>query len=326
VGKRIHNLEKVGRLSELDRMVFPAEPSNLPEKELLVNLEKRLINRAVFSIISIVECFSRPPKFLTLLVRGYEYADLKSALVSFLEKEEKAPAHTDIGRFQTVHFDAWPDIPAMLEGTEFDFLLDDKKALKKELGTMSLQIALDRHYYESLWKSLLSLSARDRFAAERILSDEISLRNSAWALRLRSYYGQTPDQVRTELINIPVKRKTPRTSGGKSTTLADEALQCLEFPLDNFSSWASWRWKEFLNSQSGEKHWKVDPRYFQNAASRRLYHLARHYFRLHPFSMDTIFCFIKMKQFEEDILTSSVEGLGMGMSGKDVISILGVDL
>jgi len=107
--------------------------------------------------------------------------------------------------------------------------------------------------------------------------------------------------------------------------LAKEALDCLDFQLDNYSDWSSWRWKDFLNPPFEARHWQADPRFFQNAASRYLYSLARHNFRLNPSSLDTVFCFIKLKQFEEDVLTSSAEGLGIGMSVRDTISMLGVE-
>jgi vacuolar-type H+-ATPase subunit C/Vma6 len=201
----------------------------------------------------------------------------------------------------------------MIEGTEFDFLLDKDGVLYKDLGSIALQTVLDRRYYAALWKALVSLSKKDRFAAGKILSEEISLRNSGWALRLRTYYGMEPDEVKPHLIVIPGSR-----------SLAEEALRCLEYPLDSYSPWASWRWKEFLNpGQGGE--WQAEPRYFQNAASRYLYGSARHHFRLNPFSLDTVFCFVKLKQFEEDLLTSEAEGLGMGMPARDIVSVLGID-
>jgi vacuolar-type H+-ATPase subunit C/Vma6 len=53
--------------------------------------------------------------------------------------------------------------------------------------------------------------------------------------------------------------------------------------------------------------------------------MARRFFHSRPDSLDAVFCFIKLKQFEEDILTSSAEGLGIGMTSADVFSILGVD-
>ena len=367
VGKRMPKLADATRLSELDRMVFPTASRDLPEKELLVDLEDRIIGRAVDSIIALVECFSKPPELLILLIRSYEYTDLKIALDASLGGERTAPAHTDIGRFQTVHFDKYPDIRGMIEGTEFEFLLDKSGALYRELGGISLQTILDRHYYNALWKSLSLLPKRDKYAAEKILSDEISLRNASWALRLRTYYWMTPDEVKLHLIyasskggeDMPVNSGEPvlkkasadvkagkhfshyiKAPGGKkfylykskTRSLADEAIQSLEFPLDSSTAWASWRWRDFLNPDSanqslaGGGFWSVDPRYFQNAASRYLYDLARHYFRLHPFTLDTIFCFIKLKLFEEDILTSDAEGLGMGMSSQDVFSLLGVKL
>ena len=329
VGKRIGHLESVSRLSELDRLVFPSSFRDLPEKELLVNLEDRIIGRAVDSIVPIVNGFTNPPRFLILLLRSYEYTDLKNALTAILEGAKTAPAHTDIGRFQTVHFDAWPDIPAMIKGSEFGFLLDEKGLLRRELGGVSLQTALDRYYYSALWLSLSSLSKNDRFAAEKILSAEISLKNACWALRLRSYYRKSAEEVKLHLIDRPIaivkgEKKRPKYKS-KTRSLAKEAIQSLEFPLDNFAAWSSWRWKKFLNPEAGGGQWMVDPRYFQNAASQYLFRLARRYFRSQPFLLSTIFCYTKLKEFEEDILTSSAEGLGMGMTGKEIISELGLE-
>jgi vacuolar-type H+-ATPase subunit C/Vma6 len=315
IGRRMAGLSAVSRLSELDRLVFPGSSRDLPEKELLFDLEGRIISRAVKSITAIVDCFSKPPEFLSLLVRSYEYADLKTALSA--PGETKKPAFTDLGRFNTVRFDLWPDIPAMIRGSEFEFLLDKDGSVKKEADGISLQTQLDRHYYERLWKSLVSLPQKDRAAAETILSDEISLRNSGWVLRLRSYYEMPPEELKAHLIDIRATR------AGKGSLAAD-AYACLEFSLENRAEWSSWRWARFLNPERGGQ-WRADPRYFQNAASGYLYRLARKHFRVHPFSLDTVFCFIKLKQFEEDILTSNAEGLGMGMSSRDVFGLLEVE-
>ena len=325
IGKRMYCLENVNRLSELDKTVFPGASVNLPEKELLLNLEDRIIDRAVNSIIGVAKCFSRPPEFLTLLIRGYEYEDLKNALFALQTKDKSAPVHTDIGRFQTVCFKAWPDIEAMLKGTDFEFLLKDiLKNRDSPPEIISLQTALDKRYYSALWKSLLSLPAKDRRVSEKILADEISLKNSGWALRLRTYYKMPEDEVKRHMIDLPLKGNKPRMRKSAFRSLADDALASLEFPLDSFAGWSCWRWRRFLNPEPEGSPWTADPRHFQNAASRYLYRLARHFFHLRPFSLDFIFCFIKLKQFEEDFLTSQAEGLGMGMSGMDIVSMLGV--
>jgi vacuolar-type H+-ATPase subunit C/Vma6 len=79
-----------------------------------------------------------------------------------------------------------------------------------------------------------------------------------------------------------------------------------------------------LNPEIPGRSWTADPRYFQNAAGDYLYKLALRAFRRRPFSLDTAFCFIRIKQYEEDLLTSVAEGLGLGMSGQDVFALLEV--
>lgn len=326
VGKRIAELSGVSRLSEMDRLVFPRANRDLPERELLVDLEDRLINRAVKQIIAIVGAFSKPSALLIRLVRTYEYGDLKVALGAIAEGETVNPGFTDIGRFRTIKFEAYPDLHEMLRGTEFEFLL--KKDLytkqetdnidKKNAGSIIIQTKLDHHYYTSLWNDLQALPKNDRTAIERILSEEISLRNAIWALRLRTYYEMSGDEIREELISIKTKRGTKRS-------LASDAEACLSIVLDHHGEWANWRWARFLNPEEPNEHWRANPQYFQNRASEHLYRLARLSFRRRPFSLDSAFCFIKLKQFEEDLLTSVAEGLGLGMSSQDVFSLLEVE-
>jgi hypothetical protein len=134
-------------------------------------------------------------------------------------------------------------------------------------------------------------------------------------------HGPSARYLRTWRHDPPWEKK-PKVV---SASLVHEAVASLDYQLDDYSDWSSWRWKDFLNPPVEGRHWQADPRFFQNAASRYLYNLARHNFRFNPSSLDTIFCFIKLKQFEEDVLTSSAEGLGIGMSVKDTLSMLGVD-
>ena len=319
VGSRTGNLGKAERLSELDRLIFPETFQNLPEKELLHNLEARITARAVASIIRVIKGFSEIPEILILLLRSYEYADLKNLLVSAVNREKSAPPHADLGQFQTLRFKKWPDIKAMIKDSEFEFLLDKKGALIEEPGNIKLEAALDRHYYLAVWKALEALPASDKRVTERIIAEEISLRNSGWALRLRKFYRMKAEEVKQYLLDIPLGGKK-----GRGKSLASDAIRSLEYPLDNYQPWSSWRWKEFLNPNTGAGFWQADPRHFQNAASKYLYKLARRSFRIRPSSLDAVFCFVKTIQFEEDVLTSGAEGLGMGLSGKEILVMLGL--
>jgi vacuolar-type H+-ATPase subunit C/Vma6 len=329
-GKGISRLGAVNRLTELDRLVFPQAIRDLPERELLADLEERIAGRAVHQIIALVRAFKNPPELLLRLARAYEYGDVKSALSAIAGGEAKRPKFTDLGELGTVRFEAFPDLAAMVKDTEFAFLL--KEDIRADKDGIILQTRLDHQYYTLLWNSLFALPEKDRTAIKKILAEEISLRNDSWALRLRTYYGLPPEEIKTILIPIrpgekyvPQGNSAPR-KGSDNRTLADDALASLSMALDNRPDWEKWPRVKFLNPERPDGSWKVDPRYFQNGASQHLHHLARHFFRQHPFSMDTVSCFIKLQQFEEDLLTSVAEGLGLGLSARDVFAILEVDI
>jgi vacuolar-type H+-ATPase subunit C/Vma6 len=322
VGKRTSRLHSVTRLTELDRLVFPGDSHDLPGQELLVDLERRIIKRSVNQISTIVDSFSTPPELLARLVRSYEYEDVKRIISALEAGDSRIPAYTDIGRFRTVHFEAYPDPAGMFKGTEFAFLINEQFGQDSQDRTAEgsrLQTKLDHQYYSSLWESLAKLPRKDKSAYEKLFCEEISLRNAVWALRLRTYYNMPDEEIRERLVDISPHSK------GDCASLAADALAALPLALDSRSDWLKWRRSDFLNPEQPGVPWKLDPRYFQNAAAVYLYRLARLSFRRNPFSLDTVLCFIKLKQFEEDFLTSMAEGLGMGMSVQDVSALLEVE-
>lgn len=325
VGKGISRLGAVTRLTELDRLVFPLANRDLPERELLVDLEQRIAGRAVKQMSALVLSFRNPPELLLRLVRVYEYGNIKSALSAIAGGGTKAPEFTDLGVLGTVNFKAYPDLAAMVKDTEFAFLLDED--IPAGTDNILLQTKLDRQYYTLLWNSLSLLPGKDQAAIKKILAEEISLRNASWALRLRTYYGIAPEEIKKILVPIRIGKKLGLSHGSddKDKTLADDAVVSLAMALDSRPDWESWSRVGFLNPEKPGESWYADPRYFQNAASQHLYHLARQLFRRNPFSLDTVSCFIKIKQFEEDLLTSVAEGLSLGLSAKDVFAMLEVE-
>jgi len=340
VGKRTSALVKLQSLMELNRLVFPETPHELPGRELLVDLEGRILQRTTRQILAIIDSFSNPPELLIRQLRSCEYADLKTCLHYIATGKPNPPSLSDIGRFRTIRFEKYPDLDGMLAGTEFDFLLSkDIKAIKSGFDPTPLEAELDRRYYTLLVQSLRRLSAADRLYAQQILADEISLRNGVWALRLRIYFGKSPDETAKYLMDQTIPRAfaeipgaiRPRIAASSVTatasreiSLAAEARESLALPLDVRSSWKNWRWESLLNPEKAGEVWTADPRYFQNAASQYIYRMSLRCFRIAPFSVSSVFCYIKLKQFEEDMLTSVTEGLGLGMAGKDVFDLLEV--
>jgi len=319
VGKRISSLAGLHSLSELDRLVFPELHRELPGRELLVDLENRIIERAVRHILAIVGSYAEPPELLIRMLKVYEYGNLKTCLHYIADGKKELPPLCDIGRFKTVRFKAFPNIAAMLKNTEFEFLLSkDLKDLQPGMDFAPIETRLDIHYYLHLTETLSHLYDEDRDITQRILADEISLRNCVWALRLRTYYHKTASETGKYLMDI-------KFHGSKeSPSLAAEAVKSLEMPLDSRQPWRGWKWEKFLNPEEASVHWTANPRYFQNAASQYLYQRAMKFFHHSPMAVSAIFCFIKLKQFEEDLLTSIAEGLALGMDSTGVFKLLEV--
>ena len=309
VGKRIAALKLLKTLSEFERLVFSdkqRQPQTVEEfKSLPFDLECRIEQRAVDQIFSIIDSFDEPPEVLLYQIRAYEYTDLKNCLHYILDGKKERPKIYDIGRFRTINFDAYPNINNMLKETEFEFICDKIQNIKPHSIEFSrLEAQLDVQYYKGLLKSLRNIYSDDKGILSWMIREEISLKNCIWALRMRTYYKISTEEIAEYLTN-----KT-------------EAIMSLELPLDFRDSWNEWKWKNFLNPQFSGQKWKLDPRYFQNAAANYLNKKAMRYFHVMPMTVTSIFCFIKIKQYEEDLLISIVEGLSMGMGCSDIFKLL----
>ncbi|MCL2759549.1 MAG: V-type ATPase subunit [Treponema sp.] len=322
LGKRFNQLSGLHTLSELDRLVFPDSYRELPGRELLVDLERRIEQRAIRQILSIVKSYTHPHKLLVRMIKGYEHSDLKKCFTHISCGKYDVPALSDIGRFRNIRFDLYPDFPAMLKKTEYENLLgEDIKHIKQGMDLTAIETKLDFYYYQGLIEGLSQLFIEeDRHAAARLITDEIRLRNCLWALRLRTYYNKSESEIKKYLLDFKLNRNIYQ----RSESLSAEAKTSLDFHLDLRKNWAGWRWEKFLNPSEGTLDWKVDPRHFQNAASQYLYHHVYHNFHSSPVSVSAIYCFIKLKQFEEDMLTSIAEGLALGMDSSGVFKMLEV--
>jgi len=305
-GKRTAHLGGLHTLGELSRLVFPSFQGEMNEKRSfpLYDLERRIEQNAVEKILSIINSYSQPPSILIRQLMAYEYTNLKACLHN-IAKGDEIPRFYDIGRFRTIHFKAYPNLKVMLAGTEFEFIHPDRISLAGD-DIIKIEIQLDIHYYVEFKKSLEELAGEDRDFAERILKDEISIRNCIWALRLRTFYGKTSGEISGYLDLLPEVKKS------------------LEMQLDTRDDWRSWKWERFLNPEKQGENWSINPVYFQNAAFHYLNKIALHGFHRIPMSASSILCFIKIKQYEEDILTSLAEGLKMGMDSASVLTMLGV--
>jgi vacuolar-type H+-ATPase subunit C/Vma6 len=306
-----NNFSKIvlGDTNNIENMIFPGSSGGSDSKQ--GSLEERIVKRSVASLLSVICFFRKPPPLVSLLMRSYEYADLKNVLNAICAGEETAPHYTNLGKFSTINFSAYPDLSVMLKGTDFHFLLKEKIEFGKIVQGDYFSLLLDKHYYTALLAELSKIPKYDCEGGRKLLGEEISLANCSIAMRLMNYYEMQRDEIKKRLIY----GKTSKTG----VNLASDALLCLDFDMDHISGWQSWRRKTFLNIDGAGKYWKCDPRYFQNASSLYLYKMARKNLRKRPFTLDTIICFIRLIQFEEQMLKSLYWAVKLGIKPDEVL-------
>jgi len=262
LGKRMASLYGIHTLDELDKLLFPDNYRELPGRELLHDLEKRIIQKSERQILSVINSFAEPPR---LLIR------MKAA--------ESPP-----------------------------------KSNENPIPSNSIE------YYKGLIDCLWQLESEDRDAAAKFISDEISLLDSSLVLRLRAYYQKSETEISKYLMDSRLLGNVYQKG------IAAEVKMAMDLPLDIRQEWKGWRWERFLNQEEAAEHWIIDPRHFQNAVNQYMYHRGFHNFHSLPMSVSAIYCFIKLKHYEEDLLTSLAEGLSLGMDSSSIFKLLEVSV
>ncbi len=309
IGRDKKRLIPINRLADFDRLLFPTEPLDVPEKELSAKIEQRIIDRSLDAIIRVFAAWTEVPAILVTLLRSVELSELKTLLAAQRVGDRIAPPHSELGRFGQIRWALWPNVPAMLAGSDYAWILDD--ASKNE-GQLAQEIALDRWYYRHMWRAISPLPGSPKLSLRALIGQEIQLKNAIWALRLRLYYDMGESDIRPYLIDID----------GEKLDLIKEALVVLQLPLEEREAWEKWTYSELVNTEAAGRFWKIDPVYVQNRAAVHLANRARFLFRQKPFTIDAIAAWIRLLQFEEGVLTAIAEGLALGMPIADVLNSL----
>jgi vacuolar-type H+-ATPase subunit C/Vma6 len=100
----------------------------------------------------------------------------------------------------------------------------------------------------------------------------------------------------------------------------------LAFPVDAYDSWASWKYSDLLNPHEEGVYWTIDPRWVQQAAKRKLYHVALSRFHRHPFTATVLLAWFKIKQYEADCIRTAAEALRLNAEKSALRDLAGVDV
>jgi len=308
---RLADLAACQDAASLERLVFDTQTAASDAS----SFEERARERIAAQIRRAALAYRHPPLFLILLISAWEYGAVKGALAALAAGEAKCPTHADLGPFCTVRWAAWPDLGKMLDASKnLKFLLDTFKPDASGVYRPAIEqvqeahLELDRRYYKALLSSLKLCSRTDVSRIRLLLKEEISLRNCLAVLRLRTVYNMTGEAVKKMLI-------PPYT---------EDAEAALSLPLDSLAEWKKWPRSGLLNKESSGEFWKASPLYFQAASQFYLYTKTKTLFKSLPFALDTCALFIRLKQFEDQILRGAAESLRMGEPVSTVLAIYGL--
>lgn len=311
-GARARPLFAATRLQDLWALLYAEDVPLLPEGLLARQIERKSEERAVHSFVKLLSVYDTCDPVSLALISRYEYANLKGAIASLSLKNTDEPYRVDIGKFSFINWKKWPDLAAMTRNTVVSWL----DAVPEPPDLVAMEIRLDHQYYQILWDALESLQAKDKASAEKLIREEIILKNIGWALRLRVYYGMDAKAI------IPFLAREKREDGERAI-LSSPAMAILEKPLDAWEAWSAWKYAWLLNPHEEGVPWTVDPRWVELASDRYLYRLARTQFHQAPFTVGTLVSFFRIQMLEIQMIRVASEGLRLGADESQMRDFMG---
>ncbi|MBD3307121.1 hypothetical protein GF339_11905 [candidate division KSB3 bacterium] len=142
---------------------------------------------------------------LILLYQQYELINLKTILrgiITHIPSERIARlllptehhllfSKADLLQFREVH-----DVIEHLQGSFFQYPLNlAVRRFQEEQEFFPLEMALDLHYYQTLWETAKKLSDLERRVAQQILGMYVDILNIAWIVRFKEQYHFSPEEI-----------------------------------------------------------------------------------------------------------------------------------
>lgn len=314
VGNRTIKLFETKSLSELWSLIFNTEVPMVPEIMLAKQIEVEAQKKFIKQYIDLVSCYSKPEPIFTILLRFYEYSNLKDVVSSLVTGKNQLPSLVDIGKFATIDYSKYPDLAKMTENTEFAWCTEIPDIHKEK----DFEYKLDLQYVRSVWAAIQKLPKLERIPVENFIKQSFSQRNVAWVVRLKLYYKYTNEQIKKRLLSIS---ENPT----ENDPIAGEAIKVLDLPVDSWADWKQSVYSDCLNPYLGSDDWTVDPRWLQQAMSKKNNALALKTFRQYPFTANVLVTWFKMKQFELDCIRTAAEGLRLNVSSSEIKKIAGFE-
>ena len=339
IGENYREILRLKRVQDIYDRLYPGERAEKPEHHLTAELEARIVQSGIATMIFVLDLMGEPEEILVHILRKFEYQGVKSLLRGLAPAsagsaagsaegtaegtaegsaagspphgataEELVPAQVwDLGRYGSVDLAHSRDPLASIEESPYAWVVP----LAKTTPIVRIENMLDQEYYRRLLALTRALHAKDRTGVSRLVHLEIGLADVLWALRLRFSFGMDAEKARDLLI--------PGVLEAERRAVA----QAFDIPADSIEGWRKWRFGWLVEDQLSESFQAPDPVRAEQKGTRRLYIRAHQLFHQDPFTLTPIVAFFKLKEYEVGLLKTAVEALRLSVSAQDILALVG---
>jgi hypothetical protein len=286
----------------LVRLVYPGPPPELPEAALVADAESRLGKRMRERSGRVLALSGGETARILKAAYLPAEADRAKILVRASLRKEGKPAGNGSGaEYSGVDEDAYPDLGLMFSRSSFPWITE---AARLAWGFRE-ENRLDREALEAVWEALRGIPGSDGRILRKLFVREARLRNSVWALRLSVNF-----KARVEEIE-------PLLFGAAGLDLKAEALEVASFQPDSRVSFASWKYFNLVDGESGGDFFMADPALAEKRAEGMVRRSLKSAFRASGPSPAALYCYLRLASMESDAIRSAFETLRLGQGALD---------
>jgi V/A-type H+-transporting ATPase subunit C len=246
--------------------------------------------------------------FFILLYQRYELTNLKTILRGIFSQATTEDVqilllpterHTLFSKDALLVLRNVQDVIAHLQGSFFQYPLNRAlRRFEEEQEIFPLEMALDLHYYQTLWEAMTKLPADEENIIRKLLGIRLDIMNLTWILRFKEEYHFSPEEILNYTIhhgaNFRLKDRRQLSEAKNAGAIFDLLRQSV--------------YRKALPEQ------QPDLSTLHIALSRYLIAQIRSYFSGNPFQIGVILGYLWVKEFEIQDIISIAEAKRYGLS------------
>lgn len=224
-------------------------------------------------------------EFLNLYFLKREIWIIKSLIYSILNGDtlyaESLPEkHRSFDIGEALSCKDLSDLAYLLENTRYGGIIEKGKTI------FEIETALDKYYFDCMFKTVDKTRGEDRRAAQELIGSETDATNILWIVRAKKFYGMTPGKIRESVLPHSFRLSKYMREKMIEADSSDEVIRMTEKTA----------YKELF--EDGAK---------SMALSSYLLRLNYRILKKYPYSSAAALAFLHIKRFEIQNITSVIE-------------------